>query len=66
MTAAASIKPMAHAVVDRLPDDASWKDIMYEMSIVQDIEEAMAESEAGLSVTTDVVLQQFNIKESVT
>jgi len=30
------------------------------MSIVQAIQEAMTESDAGLSVTTDVVLQQFD------
>jgi len=36
---AQSIKQVAHQVIDQLPDQASWKDLIYELSVMQDIEE---------------------------
>ena len=38
MTATAFFKQQAHDLIDRLPDGADWKDLVYEASIIQDIE----------------------------
>ncbi|MGH8589763.1 MAG: hypothetical protein ACREXX_10670 [Gammaproteobacteria bacterium] len=32
----------AHTLVDQLPETADWKDVAYEVSVMQDIEEACA------------------------
>ena len=41
-----SVKQTAHQLIDGLPEGANWKDIIYELSIMQDIEDGLADSEA--------------------
>jgi len=39
------IKPEARAMIDRLADDATWDDLMYEIYVRQAIESGLADSE---------------------
>jgi hypothetical protein len=42
-----NIKPEAHRLVEQLPDNATWDDLMYEIYIRQAIEAGVIESDAG-------------------
>jgi hypothetical protein len=42
-----NIKPAAHCLIEQLPDNATWDDLMYEIYIRQAIEAGIIESEAG-------------------
>ncbi len=63
MMSTASLKQTAHQLIDGLPDDASWKDLIYELSVLQDIEEGLNDSEAGRTVDNATVRKQFGLSE---
>jgi hypothetical protein len=63
MTSIASLKQTAHQLIDELPDDASWKDLIYELSVLQDIEEGLRDSEAGRTIDNATVRKQFSLPE---
>lgn len=63
MMSTASLKQTAHQIIDALPDDASWKDLIYELSVLQDIEEGLRDSEAGRTVDNATVRKQFGLPE---
>ncbi|MCP4327476.1 MAG: hypothetical protein GY791_03460 [Alphaproteobacteria bacterium] len=50
-----SAKDAARRVIDQLPDQATWDDIMYELYAKQKIEAGMADIEAGRTVPHDEV-----------
>ncbi len=56
-----SFKQRAHDLIDELPDDADWKDLVYEVSIVQDIEEGLRDSAAGRVVSNNEVRTLFGL-----
>ena len=43
----ATPKQAAKELIEHLPDQASWNDIMYELYVTQKIEEGLADIEAG-------------------
>jgi predicted transcriptional regulator len=57
------IKQAAHQLIDELPDGADWKDIIYELSLMQDIEEGLADSEAGRVIDNASIRKQFGLPE---
>ena len=60
---AKSFKQKAHELIDQLPDTADWKDLEYEVSLRQDIEEAIRESDENNVVDNDEVRRRFGLKE---
>lgn len=44
-------KETARQVIERLPDQASWEDILYELYVKQKIEVGLAEVTEGKTVT---------------
>jgi predicted transcriptional regulator len=46
----ANAKQAAQAVIDHLPDQASWDDIMYELCVKQKIEEGLKAADEGRTV----------------
>jgi hypothetical protein len=52
---AANVKEEARRLVEKLPDDASWDDLMHEIYVRQAIEAGLEDSRAGrLSGLEDV------------
>lgn len=47
MEAAKSSKTQAHELIDRLRDNASWKDVVYRLELRLSIERELADSDAG-------------------
>ncbi len=50
-----SAKDAARQIIDRLPDQATWDDIMYELYVKQKIEEGLADIEAGRTIPHEQV-----------
>ena len=55
------IKQEAHRLVDRLPQDASWDDLMYEIYVRQAIEAGLEDSDAGRTVDLKDVRARFGL-----
>lgn len=47
MDAPSNVKAAARQLVDRLPDGASWDDLMYEIYVRQAIDDGLADVVAG-------------------
>ena len=51
----ATPKQAAKELIEHLPDQASWNDIMYELYVKQKIEEGLADIEAGRTTSHEQV-----------
>jgi len=60
---AATLKQKVHELADQLPDDATWKDVREALAVIEDIEEGLAESDAGLGVDTATLRKRFGLRE---
>jgi len=60
---ARNFKQQAHDLIERLPEAADWKDLAYEASVLQDIEEALRDSDAGRVVDNSEVRRRFELPE---
>lgn len=60
---AENIKKQVHDVVDRLPDDATWDDVLYHLEVVRDIEAGLEDAKAGRVHTTEEVRRHFGLVE---
>ena len=62
-SSAPTLKQQAHALIDQLPDNATWEDLAYEISIILDIEAGLADSDANRVVDTATVRKHFGLSE---
>ena len=58
-TEATSVKQLARAILDDLPDDATWDDVLYELTARRSIELGLADAEAGEVTEINEVRRQF-------
>ena len=56
------IREAAHRLVDGLPDDATWEDLMDEIYVCQAIERGLKDSRDGKTLTIAEVRAQFGLK----
>jgi predicted transcriptional regulator len=42
-----AIKQRAHELIEALPDDATWQDLLYALELRGDIEAGLADAKAG-------------------
>ena len=56
-----SIKEEARRLVDQLPDDSTWDDLMHEIYVRQSIEKGLADSEAGRTTGVEEVRAKFGL-----
>ncbi len=47
------VRAAAHALIDGLPPDATWDDIMYQVYVRQEIEAGLRDAEDGRVVDQD-------------
>jgi predicted transcriptional regulator len=57
------LKGQAHALIDQLPETATWDDVLYEMAVRREIEEGLKDSAAGHVVPVEEVVKRFNLAE---
>jgi hypothetical protein len=64
MPEAITIKEKARRIVDQLPDDASWEDLVYRIYVRQSIEAGLRDSEAGCVESVTEVRRSFGLSEA--
>ncbi|HEX7028816.1 MAG TPA: hypothetical protein VF268_16360 [Gammaproteobacteria bacterium] len=62
-THASKIKEVAHQLVDQLPENATWDDVVYEMAVRREIEKGLGDSDAGRVTSVEDVMKEFGISE---
>lgn len=58
----ANLKQAARELIDRLPDNASWDDVVYEMVTRREIELGLTDSEANRTAPVEDVAKEFGLK----
>ncbi len=59
---ATNVKDEARHLVEDLPDDASWDDLMYKIYVRQAIEAGLDDSEAGRTTDVKDVRTEFGLE----
>jgi len=54
-----NIKQQARKVIDELPDDATWDDVLYELTVRRSIELGLADADTGEVTAVNEVRRQF-------
>jgi predicted transcriptional regulator len=57
----ANIKEEARRLVENLPDDSTWEDLMYQIYVRESIEKGLADSEAGRVTDVEDVRKEFGL-----
>ena len=58
---AANIKEEARRLIENLPDDSTWEDLMYQIYVRKSIESGLADSEAGRVTDVENVREEFGL-----
>ena len=56
-----TIKEAARELVEGLPEDATWDDLMYQIYVRQNIEAGLADSEAGRVTDVEDIRKEFGL-----
>ena len=56
-----NIKQEAHRLIEQLPENATWDDLMYEIYVRQAIEAGLADSAAGRTLDVKEVRAKFGL-----
>ena len=57
------LKQQAHALIEHLPDTATWDDVVYEMAVRRSIECGLADADAGRLTDVKDVRREFGLPE---
>lgn len=58
---AANIKQQAHQLLDSLPDNATWEDVMCRIYVRQAIDAGVKDSDAGRTMDVKEVRKRFGL-----
>jgi hypothetical protein len=56
-----SIKPEARRLVEGLPDDATWDDLLYEIYVRQSVEAGLRDCQAGRTLPVSEVRRRLGL-----
>ena len=56
-----AIKTDAHLLIDELPDNATWEDVMYGIYVRQSIESGLRDAGNGNTIDVEEVRRQFGL-----
>jgi hypothetical protein len=56
-----NVKEEARKLVENLPDDVMWDDLMYQIYVRQTVEAGLADSEAGRVTEVEKVREEFGL-----
>lgn len=57
-----SVKQQAHNLIEKLPDNCTWDDVMHQVYLVLAVEAGLADSQAGRIKSVDEVRSQFGLQ----
>jgi predicted transcriptional regulator len=55
------IKQRAHELVEALPDDATWQDLLYAVELRADVEAGLTDAKAGRVVDVDQLRKDYGL-----
>jgi hypothetical protein len=58
-----SIKEEAHRLVDKLSEESTWDDLMYEIYVRQAVEAGLEDSKAGRTTDVGEVRKKFGLSK---
>ncbi len=58
-----NIKQEARRLIDKLPENSTWDDLMYEIYVRQVVEAGLADSQAGKVSSVQEVRAKFGLPE---
>jgi predicted transcriptional regulator len=56
-----NIKEEAHRLVESLPDDSTWEDLMYQIYVRETVEKGLADAAAGRVTDVKKVREEFGL-----
>lgn len=56
-------KELAHELVDKMPDDSTWDDLIQEIYVRQVIDQGLADSRAGRTTDVKEVRRKYGLAE---
>lgn len=59
---ATNIKDEAQKLIERMPDDSTWDDLMHQIYVRQAIEAGLADSQAGRTTSVETLRAEFGLK----
>lgn len=59
---ATTIRDEAKRLVDRLPDDATWDDLLYQVCVRQSIDAGLEDAKAGRVVPVEEVRRRLGLR----
>ena len=59
------LKQQAHALIDNLPESATWEDVACEAELRVSIERGLGDAEAGRVVAVEELMKEFGPHASV-
>lgn len=60
--ATSSLKQAAHQLIDRLPDSATWDDVVHGIVTRREIELGLSDSDANRTTPAEDVIKEFGLK----
>jgi hypothetical protein len=56
-----SVKEEARRIIDDLPDDSTWDDLMYKIYVRKAIESGLEDSKAGRTISVQELREKFGL-----
>ena len=57
-----AIKQRAHELIETLPDDATWQDLLYALELRADVEAGLADAKAGRVTEVEQLRQDYGLR----
>jgi len=61
--ATTNIKEEARRLIEKMPDDSTWDDLMREIYVRQAIESGLADSQAGRTTSVETLRAEFGLEK---
>jgi hypothetical protein len=61
--ATTKVKDEARKLIEKLPDDSTWDDLMREIYVRQAVESGLADSQAGRTTDVEQVRSEFGLNK---
>ena len=58
---AEAIKQRAHELIEALPDDATWQDLLYALELRGDVEAGLADAKAGRVTDSEDLRREYGL-----
>jgi predicted transcriptional regulator len=58
-----TIKEQARQLVETLPEDSTWEDLMYEIYVQESVQRGLEDAKAGRIKTTEEIRAKFGLSQ---